>query len=443
MIIFFFLFCFSFLFFVEKLFFVWVIPIFLICICYFFLSDISSLMTRIGILGLDYFRCFIVFITLWVFYYCVLCFEDFKSFFYMWLIFLFLILCFCIDNYLLFYVFFEFVFLLIFVFLLRWGKTIERTQASFYIFFYTLIFSLPFFLFLIFCINISSRVVFFSFIFYKEKFEWLVLFVIMVFIVKLPLYGVHLWLPKAHVEAPVTGSILLAGVLLKLGAYGLFRFFPFLSTFSNIFIFWNVFFYVSLLGGVLISLICLHQRDLKIIIAYSSVVHISFIIVGFISFTDIGLFGALLILVAHGFISSFLFLGLNCIYELFHSRRIFVIKGLIVLMPLFCLVWFIGIVLNISFPPFMSFFSEIIIVRGLSFLRGLDWLVLLRFFFLCGVYNIYLYVFPTHGGYSFVNSFTFNFKFLFLRVIHFFFVLIFPLLCLWLTSLVKNISLWS
>lgn len=119
-------------------------------------------------------------------------------------------------------------------------------------------------------------------------------------------------------------------------------------------------------------MVCLRQRDLKIIIAYSSVVHISFMMVGFISFREIGLMGALLILVAHGFISPFLFLGLNYIYGVFNSRRVFLLKGIIVFVPIFCLFWFFGVILNTGFPSFISFFSEILITIGLRFLRIVD-----------------------------------------------------------------------
>lgn len=94
--------------------------------------------------------------------------------------------------------------------------------------------------------------------------------------------------------------------------------------------------------------------------------------VGFISFTDAGLIGSVLMLVAHGFISPFLFFRLNYIYEVFHSRRIFILKGVILFIPIFCFFWFIGVILNIGFPPFISFFSEIIISMGLRFLGLLD-----------------------------------------------------------------------
>jgi NADH-ubiquinone oxidoreductase chain 4 len=147
-----------------------------------------------------------------------------------------------------------------------------------------------------------------------------------VFLVKLPVYGVHLWLPKAHVEAPVSGSILLAGVLLKLGAYGLVRFSSGLLV--NYSCFKGYLISLGLLGGLLSCFLCLRQSDLKAFVAYSSVCHMGFALSGLFTIRRLGYTGALIMLVAHGYCSSCLFYILYVFYERFYSRRLVIIKGL-------------------------------------------------------------------------------------------------------------------
>lgn len=379
---------------IEKFLLIWAMPILLGSLIYYFWRELS---TRhcMGIINIDYFSWLLILILIWVYIYCMFNTQNSYSNIYLWFIFSLLVSSFLVDNFILFYILFELVFLFIFMYLLIWGKTIERIQASFYIFFFTLIFSLPLLIFLLkLCTQIESS--YFSRVsrFYftnNQPIDWLVYFLILVFIVKLPVYGFHIWLPKAHVEAPILGSMLLAGVLLKLGGYGIFRFMLTINLrFKSKT--WGYLFYLCLIGAIIIILFCMRQRDIKIIIAYSSIVHISFILIGLISQSIVGIYGCLLILISHGFISPFLFYRFNYIYETLHSRRIFILKGALLLIPAFCLFWFLGLALNIGLPPFISFFSEVSIAGSISFTKLLDWSLILLFFFFCGAYNIYLYV---------------------------------------------------
>nr|YP_010415441.1 NADH dehydrogenase subunit 4 [Elysia atroviridis]USC52132.1 NADH dehydrogenase subunit 4 [Elysia atroviridis] len=313
----------------------------------------------------------------------------------------FLVLAFSSSNMINFYVWFEASLIPTLILIICWGYQPERLQAGTYMMLYTVGASLPLLIILIWrCLESGSMNIFVMGNSSSDFFTGVLVFVYGAFLVKLPMYGVHLWLPKAHVEAPLAGSMILAGILLKLGGFGLFQMNKCFSLLSN----YNtslVLVCISLWGGLLAVLVCLRQVDVKSYVAYSSVGHMGLVSAGVILDRTWGASSALVTMVAHGFASSALFCLAFFTYEKSHSRAMPYMKGMLKMYPILSLWWFIFCCINMAAPPTINLLGEMMIIPSAWFsFWGLA-VVLTIMVFMSAAYNMYLYSSINHGDGSF------------------------------------------
>lgn len=333
-----------------------------------------------------------------------------------------LILCivFLTRDLFIFYIMFEMSMLPLLFIILQYGSRINKIKATKYYFFYTLVGSFFFLvaLFLITDIAGTTDLLLLKRIFFPIgnsfvlKLIWINLFI--PFAIKIPIVPFHSWLPEAHVEAPTEGSVLLAGILLKVGAYGIIRFlFDLLPSVS---LFFSPFILLLVSISILYStFILFRQVDLKKIIAYFSIIHMNFALLGLFTFTHNGITGAIFIFFIHGLVSSGLFICVGFLYQRFHTRNYLSYSGLFTIFPVFTFLFFLLILSNFAFPGTAPFVGELLILLALfkkSFFLGFIALIsvfssavfslliftkmffgIFRFNIYYKIYNYYLYFF--------------------------------------------------
>lgn len=303
-------------------------------------------------------------------------------------------------NFLILYIYFELSIFPILVIILGYGSQIEKINSSYYLIFYAAFCSFPF-LFVYYNTNLLL-----AFSYYDIIISWEIFFILTLrFIIKFPIYFLHLWLPKAHVEAPTTASILLAGLLLKLGTAGFFRILGRMNFIHN-----NIWIIIAFLGIILGSFCCIFQSDSKSLAAYSSVTHISFLLLSLIFIRISRKISRLILILAHGYTSTLIFFLIGEYYHTSTSRIIYFINRFFNSRMIIGILFSLIFLSNRGVPPSLAFISEFIIVTNGIIITKAIFIIIFMYFLVSFYYSLFL-ITNSLIGKIFINFNTWNIGF--------------------------------
>nr|YP_010350265.1 NADH dehydrogenase subunit 4 [Endoxyla cinereus]UOK09645.1 NADH dehydrogenase subunit 4 [Endoxyla cinereus] len=386
----------------------WLVQMILFLMMFMFMNlniNFNMISNLSFMMGCDIISYGLILLSIWICVLMIMASESlyklkfYMNFFLLNIIFLLMMLylTFSTLNLFMFYLFFEGSLIPTLLLIIGWGYQPERIQAGMYLLFYTLFVSLPLLLGIFYIFVEKNCIMMYMLKFFNTNMFLLYLSMILAFLVKMPMYFVHLWLPKAHVEAPVSGSMILAGIMLKLGGYGLLRILIFMEKINLKFNYiWII---ISLIGGFYISLKCFCQVDMKSLIAYSSVAHMGMVISGLMTMNYWGFIGSYILMIGHGLCSSGMFCLANINYERLHSRSLLINKGMMNFMPSMSLWWFLLLSSNMAAPPSLNLMGEISLINSLVSWSWLTMIMLVMISFFSAGYSLYLFSYSQHGKY--------------------------------------------
>nr|YP_011008100.1 NADH dehydrogenase subunit 4 [Dictyotopsis propagulifera]WBP69966.1 NADH dehydrogenase subunit 4 [Dictyotopsis propagulifera] len=370
--------------------------------------SIANVNLTLGVDGISLF--FVIFTTL-IFSICLVASwfsiqKNLKIFLLSFLIMeLIIILIFTSLDLIFFYIFFETILIPMFLVIGIWGSRERKIRAAYLFFFYTFTGSLLMLIAIVYIYHFVGTTNYevlstIHFSEYSQKWLWLAFFAS--FAIKVPMLPFHIWLPEAHVEAPTAGSVILAGLLLKLGFYGFVRFSLGLLPMASIY-FTPFIFSLSILGIIYTSLTAIRQTDLKRLIAYTSVAHMNLIVIGLFTNTIIGVESALLQGLSHGFVSSALFLIIGVLYDRWHSRVIKYYSGLVHIMPIFISIFFFFTLANLGLPGTSNFVGEFLLLISIFDINSTTCFFAAFSMILGGAYSLWLFNRVAYGNIKLIS----------------------------------------